>query len=83
MTEQEWTEIKERILKALESIRPYLIEDGGDVEFIDINDKKVVSVKLIGACNTCAMSINTMKLGVEQTIKRFVPEVIKVIEISE
>ncbi len=75
MTEQERNDIKEKLNKAIEVIRPYLNEDGGDVELVEVNDEKVVTVKLTGACYNCPMSIQTLKLGVEQTIKRFVPDI--------
>lgn len=75
MTEKEREDIKKRLDKAIQIIRPYLKEDGGDVELIGFNEDLEVTVKLIGACNSCNMSFQTLKFGVEQTIKRFVPEI--------
>lgn len=66
--------MKERIEKALESIRPALQADGGDVEFVAV-EGNVVKVKLTGACGSCPMSQMTLKHGVEVRIKELVPEI--------
>lgn len=63
---------------ALQSIRPYLEADGGDVSLIEIVDGNTAMVELKGACSTCSMSKMTMKAGIEETIKRAVPEIISV-----
>ncbi len=73
------TIIKDRVLKALERVRPYLQSDGGDIEFIDITDDMTVKVKLTGACQGCPFSIQTLKAGVEQAIMKEVPEIRRVI----
>jgi Fe-S cluster biogenesis protein NfuA len=73
------TSIKERVLKALERIRPYLQSDGGDIEFVDVTDDMSVKVKLTGACHGCPYSIQTLKAGVEQAIMKEVPEIKRVI----
>ncbi len=70
-----------KVLDALESIRPFLNKDGGDIELVDVTDNKV-RVKLIGNCNGCPMSFSTMKLGVENTIKQHVPEIEEVISVD-
>ena len=70
--------MKEKVEKALESIRPSLQADGGDIHLIDV-EEDVVKVKLTGACSGCAMSAMTMSFGVEAAIKEMVPEVKKVI----
>jgi Fe-S cluster biogenesis protein NfuA len=75
-------EIKKRVESALESIRPFLIADGGNVELINITDEKVVEIELKGACKTCNMSLMTLKAGIEDTIKKSVPEIISVIAIQ-
>ncbi len=64
-----------RIESALDSIRPYLEADGGDVQLLDVNDKMVVSLELLGSCGSCPMSAMTLKAGVTEAIKRVVPEV--------
>jgi len=69
MTDQEKIEI------ALQSIRPYLQKDGGDVEFIELTEDNVVKVKLLGACVGCDMSKMTLKAGIEESIKSVFPEI--------
>jgi Fe-S cluster biogenesis protein NfuA len=66
--------MEEKIKAVLDSIRPALQADGGDVEFIDFNDG-VVTVRLKGACGSCPMSIMTLKQGIEARLKRQIPEV--------
>lgn len=72
---------QERILEALESIRPFLMKDGGDIELVKVEDNKVY-VRLIGNCDGCPMSFSTMKLGVENTIKQNIPEITEVIDVT-
>ena len=68
-------EIRKTVEEALASIRPYLETDGGDVSIDEITDENVVRIKLLGSCASCAMSIMTFKAGLEQAIKKAVPEV--------
>lgn len=70
-----------KVRQALDSIRPFLQKDGGDIELIEVEEHKV-TVKLIGNCNGCPMSFSTMKLGVENTIKSYVPEITEVVNIE-
>ena len=74
--------ILNKIEVALDEIRPFLEADGGDINFIELTDNWVVKVKLIGACSSCNISMMTLKNGVEMAVKRAVPEVKEVIEIS-
>ena len=74
--------ILSKIEVALDEIRPFLETDGGDINFIELTDKWIVKVKLIGACSSCSISMMTLKNGVEMAVKRAVPEVKEVIEIS-
>ena len=74
--------ILDKIEVALQEIRPFLEADGGDINFIELTDKWVVKVKLIGACSSCNISMMTLNNGVEMAVKRAVPEVKEVIEIS-
>ncbi len=72
--------IEEKIKKALEKIRPALQADGGDVKFVDWNEKTgIVKVRLSGMCAGCPMSQITLKQGIEAEIKKDVPEVKEVI----
>ena len=74
--------ILNKIQKALDEIRPYLEADGGDINFIELTDNWVVKVKLVGACSSCNISMMTLKNGVEMAVKRAVPEVKEVKEVT-
>ena len=74
--------VLDKIEVALQEIRPFLQDDGGDINFIELTDQWVVKVKLVGACSSCNISMMTLKNGVEVAIKRAVPEVKDVVEIS-
>jgi Fe-S cluster biogenesis protein NfuA len=65
----------ERVEQALESIRPYLITDGGNVRIVEITDDMIVKLELLGACGSCPMSAMTLKAGVEESIRKAVPEI--------
>jgi Fe-S cluster biogenesis protein NfuA len=69
--------MKEQIEKALETIRPALQADGGDIQFVSV-DKGVVKVRLQGACGSCPMATMTLKQGVEVRLKEMVPGVLSV-----
>ncbi len=71
--------IRERVKKALDRVRPYLQSDGGDIELIAVTDDLSVKVKLTGACHGCPYSMQTLKAGVEQAIMKEVPEIKRVI----
>ena len=60
---------------ALDTIRPYLETDGGNVSIEEITPEGVVKLKLLGSCGSCPMSIMTLKAGIEEAIKKAVPEV--------
>lgn len=70
--------MKEKVLNALETIRPYLKADGGDVELVNISDDGIVEVKLTGACSSCPLSTMTLRAGVERALLREVPEIRRV-----
>ncbi len=69
---------KEKVEKALETVRPYLVADGGDVELVSINENGIVEVRLTGACVGCPMSQMTLRAGIERTLMRDVPEIKRV-----
>jgi Fe-S cluster biogenesis protein NfuA len=73
-------EITNRVESALDSIRPYLVADGGNVRVLDISANNILKLEFVGACGNCPMSTMTFKAGVEEAIKRVVPE-IKTIEV--
>jgi len=66
-----------KVQKVIDKLRPNLQADGGDIELLSV-DKGVVKVKLKGACAGCPMSMMTLKFGVENLLKKEVPEVIRV-----
>lgn len=70
--------LKSKIETALDGIRPFLQEDGGDVELIEVTNDYVVRVELLGACKFCSMNKMTFKVGVEKAIQEAVPEIIRV-----
>ena len=65
----------DRVEFALDQIRPYLEADGGNVKVLELTDEMVLKLEFLGACSACNMSTMTLKAGVEQTIKREVPEI--------
>jgi len=69
--------MKEKVEEAIQEIRPYLQADGGNIELIDVTDG-VVKVKLLGACAGCPMSKMTLQMGVERTLKKKIPEIVRV-----
>ncbi len=82
MTPQEKGLLIQQIDEALNSIRPHLAADGGDVEVVDVTQDMTVQVKWLGNCESCFMSIMTMKAGVEQAIKSKIPGIANVVAIN-
>jgi Fe-S cluster biogenesis protein NfuA len=72
----------EKVNIALNDIRPFLQEDGGNIEVVDVTDDMVVQVKWLGMCQSCSMSAMTMKAGIEQAIKSKMPEIRGVVAIN-
>lgn len=68
-------ELMAKIEDALQQIRPFLEADGGNVSVVGITEDRIVKVQLLGACKSCSMSMMTLKAGIEETIKRAVPEI--------
>ena len=70
---------KEKIvLKAIEDLRPYLHNDGGDMELVEITAENKVIIKLLGACKSCSVSSVTIKAGLEENLKVLIPEITSV-----
>ena len=69
------TTLLSRIEASLDTMRPYLMGDGGNVEVIDVTDDMILRLKLLGACSTCPQSFMTMKAGIETAVKQAVPEI--------
>tara|TARA_B100001173_G_C15738964_1_gene441941 strand:- start:407 stop:655 length:249 start_codon:yes stop_codon:yes gene_type:complete len=76
-------EIKEKVLKALDEIRPFLASDGGDISLVSIDNDRIVNVKLHGACVGCSVNQMTLKNGVEMTIKKYVPQIDRVVGVED
>ncbi len=74
MDEKEKNDLKSRVNTALDKIRPYLEADGGDISLEEITDDYVVKVRLLGACQGCPFSYQTLRAGVEQALRKEVPE---------
>ncbi|MGD1006946.1 MAG: NifU family protein [Ignavibacteriaceae bacterium] len=70
--------LKEEVLEALNTIRPYLQSDDGDIELIEITEDTIVKVKLTGACAVCPMFQMTLRAGVERSLMRQVPSIKRV-----
>jgi Fe-S cluster biogenesis protein NfuA len=75
-------ELFDRVEKALESIRPYLKSDGGDVRLLEVTTDNDVRLELLGNCSSCAMSAMTLRAGVEEAIRKMAPEVRGVVAIN-
>ncbi|MBL6446787.1 NifU family protein [Fulvivirga sp. 29W222] len=68
-------DITTKIDQALDNIRPYLETDGGNVKILEITEDLIVKLELLGACGSCPMSTMTLKAGVEEAIRKAVPQV--------
>lgn len=74
-------ELFDKVNKVIDTLRPYLQSDGGDVVVEDITNDMVVKVKLIGACGSCPFSMQTLKAGIELTLKKEIPDIKEVVAI--
>lgn len=73
--------MRERVAEALQTIRPFLQADGGDVELVDVSEDGIVKVRLTGACGGCPMSQMTLSQGIERQLKARIPELKKVVAV--
>ena len=79
MEESQVTTVRAKILEVLDAIRPAIQADGGDVEFLRYReDEGIVEVRLLGACESCPISMMTLKEGIERRLKGSVPGVLEV-----
>ncbi len=76
-------ELIKRIEDALDTMRPFLRADGGDVQLVSIEPDMVVKLRLLGACSACEMSHMTMKAGIEEGIRKSIPEIMAVVAVNE
>jgi Fe-S cluster biogenesis protein NfuA len=74
--------MKEEVIKAIDSVRPYLQADDGDVQFIELSEDGIVKVKFTGACSVCPLSQMTLRAGIERSLLRQVPGIRRVEAIS-
>jgi Fe-S cluster biogenesis protein NfuA len=75
-------DVEAKVLEALEQLRPFLHADGGDMELVEVKDDGTVVVRLLGACSDCSMSMMTLKAGLEEQVKKVVPEVKEVVAVN-
>lgn len=78
MTAEERKVLETKVKNAIEQIRPYLQEDGGDIAFVSLTDDKIVNVELQGHCGSCPYAMMTLKQNVELAIKDAIPEIVSV-----
>lgn len=71
-------DIYNKVEKALDTIRPYLAADGGNVKILEITEEGLLKIELLGTCGNCPMSTMTMKAGIEESVKKAVPEIVHV-----
>ena len=76
-------EIEKKIKEIIQKVRPYLVADGGDIALQEITDDLIVKVELQGACGTCPFSLFTLKNGVEQALKKEIPEIKEVVATNQ
>lgn len=75
-------EALQKITKAIDEVRPYLVADGGDVELVDLTDDNTVKVRLMGACDGCPFSMMTLQAGIEQAIRKNFPEMKELVAVE-
>ncbi|MDX9941219.1 MAG: NifU family protein [Bacteroidales bacterium] len=75
MSQNQNPELIQKVQKVIDQIRPYLEADGGNIRFVELTEDNVVNVELLGACGSCPMSTMTLKNGVEQAMKKAIPEI--------
>jgi len=81
MSEEKNINVEEKIKEALESVRPFIIMDGGDIEFVKYEDN-IVYIKFTGACVNCLYSDDTLENGIYETLKEAVPEIDRVVKVD-
>ncbi|MCD4746224.1 MAG: NifU family protein [Bacteroidales bacterium] len=75
MTTENNDELVNKVKNVIDQIRPYLQQDGGDIKFIEITKDNIVNVELQGACGSCPYSTITLKSGVEEAVRKAIPEI--------
>lgn len=72
------TNLEDKVQATIQQLRPYLKNDGGDMELIEITKDNIVKIKLLGACETCSISPVTIKAGLVESLKITAPEIVGV-----
>ncbi len=80
--DDERKKLNQKVINVIDQVRPYLQQDGGDINFIEVTDDNVVNVELTGACGSCPFSTMTLKNGVEATLRKVLPEIKEVVAIN-
>ena len=75
MSDKEKLGLLKRVDEALNVVRPHLAVDGGNVEVVDVTEDKIVKIKWLGTCESCSMTLMTMRAGIEQAIIGRIPEI--------
>ena len=75
MENKDRSALEQKVKNVIDQIRPYLKADGGNIDFVRLDENNVVFVELQGACPACPMSIMTLKQGVEEAVKKAIPEI--------
>ncbi|MFM7596096.1 MAG: NifU family protein [Flavobacteriales bacterium] len=75
--------IEQKVMSAISLIRPFLNDDGGDVELVEVTANRIVKVRLTGSCKDCSMKQSTLRGGIEETIKKAVPEINAVFAVED
>jgi Fe-S cluster biogenesis protein NfuA len=75
-------EMQEKVKVVLDKVRPYLVQDGGDVELVEVSEDGTVKVRLTGHCAGCPHSTMTLKNGIERILKQEIPEVKEVVNVK-
>ena len=75
-------ELEQKVENVIDQVRPYLQQDGGDINFVELTEENIVNVELTGACGSCPYSTMTLKNGVEATLKKILPEIKEVVAVN-
>ncbi len=75
-------DLLKRVNKVIDQLRPYLQSDGGDIEVLEVTNENIVKVRLQGACENCKFSFYTLRVGVEEALRKEIPEISEVVAVQ-
>ncbi len=78
LSKKQKQKLLQRAEQSLNTLRPFLQEDGGDVQVVDLTDNMTLRIRFLGSCGNCPMSNATMTAGIEDTVRNSVPEIVRV-----